>query len=372
MKKLFIKSFVKLLTFIVVLGCFKENATLTFSADMIQRVNDRSMEGKIFVKGNEYRMDIVENGEKLSILVDRASAKQKVIVHSKKVAQEYLNASEKSLNNNPFENFKYQLEIGSADTIGSEIINGYECLKIEVSNENKKILTAWISDKLNWPIKIETADKPNNDVDLSNIKEGEVVEADFFKVPEEYTLHPFKEEMPKELPDIRKMKEAVLAQVEKKGIELETEEGKIAVRGFGATVLARYFPGWRFFRVVRSGEKKDSIPLGFKPVGTAIVSGDIETIYLLNSPDSDSPIDIGLKIFHSDRIKLNNEREVETFGKALAILYFVGVGVREVEPLGANKWKISLGKTSRGEGFFIITLNKRGEVKGIEYKSKVK
>jgi len=372
MKEQFIKSFIRLLTFIVVLGCFKETAILTFSADMIQRVNNRRMEGKIFVKGNEYRMDIVENGEELSILVDRESGKLKVIVHSQKVAQEYLNTSEKSLNNNPFENFKYQLEIGSADTIGSEIINGYECLKIEVSNENRKILTAWISNKLNWPVKIETADKPHKDVDLSNIKEGEIVEADFFKVPEEYTIHPLKEETPKELPDIEKMKEAVLAKVEKNGIELETEEGKIAVRGFGATVLARYFPGWKFFRVVRSGEKKDSIPLGFKPVVTAVVSSDVETIYLLNSPDSDLPIDIGLKIFHSDRIKLNNEKEIETFGNALAMLYFVGVGVRGVEPLGANKWKIALGKPSQEEGFFIITLNRSGEVKGVEYKLKVK
>jgi len=373
MKKRFIKKSIAILVFIMVVGCLKDTNTLTFSADMVHSLNNRTMEGKIFVKGNEYRMDIVENGEELSILVDRASGKQKVVVHSQKLVQEYLNTSEKSLNNNPFENFKYQLEISSADTIGSEIINGYECTKIEVYDDNKKMLSAWIADTLNWPIKVKTAGTPSKDVTLNNIKEGVVVKGNLFKMPEGYTFQPLKEEteeVPEERPDIRKMKEEILVRIKKRGIELETEEGKLAIREFGGTVLSRYFPRWSFFRVIRRMEKTDSIPLGFKLILPAVVSRDIETIYLLNSPESDSPIDIGLKIFNKDKIKLNNEEEVKSFGKALALLYFVKVGVREVSLLNPDVWKVSLGTRYKEEGSFIITLDRSGALKGIEYKLK--
>jgi len=170
MRKHFITRVFTVLAFIIVCGCFKDTTTLTFSADMVQKVNNRRIEGKIFVKENEYRMDIKEGKEELSILVDRESGKQKVIVHSQKIAQEYLNTSDKSLSNNPFENLNYLFKRGSSDTIGSEIINGYECTKIEVFNDRKKLLTAWVSDSLNWPLKIVTEVNPSKDVELSNIK----------------------------------------------------------------------------------------------------------------------------------------------------------------------------------------------------------
>jgi len=331
------------------------------------------MEGKIFVKGNEYRMDIVEDGENLSLLVDRTSGKQKVVVHSQKLAQQYLITSDKSLNNNLFERFKYYLDKGFTDTTGSEIINGYKCTKIEVYDDDKKILSAWIADTLNWPIKIKTADTPSKVVTLNNIKEGAVVKGNLFNLPEGYTLQPLAEENKKteKRPDIKKMKKEVLARIKKKGIELETEKGQIAIREFGGTTLSRYFPRWRFFRIIRTIEKTDSMPLGFELVLSAVVSRDIETIYLLNSPDSDSPIDIGLKFFNKDKIRLNNEKEAAVFGKALALLYFVKVGVRETSLLSPNVWEISLGTRYKEIGSFIITLDKSRALKGVEYKLKV-
>jgi hypothetical protein len=380
MRLRFFKSFIAVLAFIVVLGCFKDATTVTFTADMVQKINTRRIEGKIFVKGNEYRMDIKEGEENISILVNGESGKHTVLVHSQKAAHEYLKTSNKSLSNNPFENFNYLFEQASPDTTGSEVINGYECAKIEIFKDNKKLLTAWVSDTLNWPIKIVSEVKPRKDVDLSNIKEGEVVKGNLFKVPKEYKFFPIKEtkkekpefkEEKKEPVDIRKMKETVLKKLEDNGIERETEGGKIEVRQFGGTIVSRHFPGWKFFRVIRKKETEDSTSSGIIHVVNAAVSVDIKTVYLLDSPVSDTSIDIGLKIFQNDKIKLNNEEEVENFGNALVLLYFVGVRVEFVEYLGENKWAIYILTPSKKIGSFIVEVKSSGEIKGIDYKSQI-
>jgi hypothetical protein len=376
MKKRFIKSSIVALAFIMVFGCLKDTTTLTFSADMVQWVSTRRMEGKIFVKGSEYRMDIKEGEENLSILVNRESGKQKVIVHSQKVVQEYLNTSAKSLNNNPFENFNYMIENDSSAKAGSEIINGYECTKIEVFNKGKKLLTAWVSDTLNWPIQITTAIRPSKDVKLSNIKEGEIVQGNLFEVPEGYKINSLPERKEgasqvKEVPpDIDKMREAVLEKVKEQGIELKTEEGKIATREFRATVLKRYFSGWKYFRVVRSKKTNGGTSSEDVPLMTAVVSNDSKTIYLLNSPDTDMSLDVVLKLLQNPGKKLDNEEALKDFGKALALLYFIGAKVESVESLDRNKWAVNLVTHSEKSSFFIVTLNRNRNITGVNYKIK--
>ncbi len=379
MRKHFMTRFFTVIAFIIVCGCFKDTTKLTFSANMVQNVNNRRIEGEIFVKENEYRMDIKEGKEELSILVDRESGKQKVIVHSQKIAQEYLNTSDKSLSNNPFENLNYLFKKGSSDTIGSEIINGYECKKIEVFNDRKQLLTAWVSDSLNWPLKIVTEVNPSKDVELSNIKEQEVVKSSLFKVPDGYKLSllPEKkkdkqqiEQKREPLPDIGKMKKVVLEKLGEKGIELETEDGTIEAREFGATVLRKCFSGWRYFRIVRSKETKDKTSSGGIHIMNAVVSNDITKVYFLNSLDADTTLDMGMELFNNREIKPDNEKTVTDFGKALTLLYFVGTRVDDVEPMDGKKWVVNLINLSGKRSFFIITLNKDGNIKDIEYKIK--
>jgi hypothetical protein len=379
-----IKSLMAALTLLMVIGCSKSSTVVSVTADMVQDVNNRQIEGKIFIKGNEYRMDINEKKEKLSILVNRESGKQQLLIHSQKVAQEYLNTSSKSLSNNPFEYFNSLLEQYSSREEGTEVINGYECKKIEVYRGDKKLSTAWISKELNWPIKIETAMKPIKDIDLKNIKE-ETVKASLFQVPKDYKFYPLpepkkenpqdkeklKQEKLKRLEDVKKMKEAVLKKLEEQGIERENKDGEIGVREFGATVLKMHFPDWKFFRVVREKETEDSSSSGSIWVANATVSKDIKTVYILESPKADTPVDIRLKIFQNQNIKLNDEKAVEKFGKALVGLYFRGTRIEDVESLGENKWAIYLRTGSGDLSGFIVKVNNSGEVTELDYKLQI-
>ena len=115
------------------------------------------------------------------------------------------------------------------------------------------------------------------------------------------------EEKPRRLVDVKKMKKAVLKKSEEQGIEKENEDGKLKVREFGASVLKRHLPSWKFFRVIR--EKKtvigDSTSLSSIPVMNAAVSEDIKTVYLIMRPKSDTSLDIELKMFQEQNIFLN-------------------------------------------------------------------
>ena len=373
MKIRFIRSVVAALILIIFFNCSTDSPPVSFTADMVQNVNNRRIEGRIFVKGNKYRMDIKEGEEELSILVDRESGKQQVLVHSERNAHEHLNTSPKSLSNNPFEYFNHLLENNSSRKGNIEVINGNKCRKTEVFRKDKKLATAWISDNLDWPVKIKTEFKPKKDVDLSNIKE-ETLDDSLFRVPEDYRFSPLPEtkkeksdieDKSEQTSDTNKTRENILKKLEEMGIKRENEEGTIKIWMFATTFLNRLLPGWEFFRIVREKEMEDSTSSVGIPVAKAVVSGDGKTLYILNSPKTDMLLADGLEIFQNQKINPNSEKDVEVFGRALTILYFEGSSINDVEYLGDGKWAVF---PRTDEGRFIVEVNDGGEITGLSYK----
>ena len=198
MNKKFIKSCITVLILFTAVGCPTNPAPKGFTADIIQKTNSHIEEGKIFVKGNEYRMDINEKGKDISILVNRESGKQKIVAHYRKSAREVLNTSVTSLSNNLFEFYNYLLQKDSSRIQGSEIINGYKCKKIEIYDKDESLLTAWISDSLDWPLKIKTQKETSRELELKNIKEVPIEEK-LFELPEDYKFIPFQESKKREV-----------------------------------------------------------------------------------------------------------------------------------------------------------------------------
>jgi len=373
----FIKSFIAALILLMVVGCPTNPTTKGFTADMVQKVNNQNIEGKIFAKENEYRMDIKERGEDISILVNRESGKQKIIIHSRKTAKEVLNTSNKSLSNNPFESFYYSLKKNSSREKGTEFINGYECKKIEVYKKDKILITAWVSDSLNWPLKIETAIGPPKEVELSNIKEMPV-EENLFQVPKGYRFSPLPEQKKEgtqskeKSVDIKAIKEIAFKKLEEKGIELETEDGTIKLRRIIISTLTKYFPGWYFFRINREKKVQGEISFSNIPVEKAAVSKDKKTVYIIESPETDMSLNKELKTLLDQDIKLNNEKAIKDFGRALVVLYFRETTVQGVEPLGENEWAIYDGTASGYLKGFIVKLDKNGKIAELNYKLKIK
>lgn len=377
----FLRMFVITLIPFIFHSCSKESSTtaaaVSFTADMITVIGNERREGKIYVKGNEYRTDVNENGEDLSIVVDRESGKHKVIVHSEKSAREAWNNRTVSLANNPFEAYNYSLKRYSSKEKGSETINGYECKKVEIFTKDRKLMTAWVAKKFNWPIKIITSLGPPRNVELRNIKE-EPVEEELFEVPEDYEFSPLPEtkkeqtgdkEKQKRLLDVKESKEAVYKKLEEKGTEMENEDGKIAVRSIFSSGLAKFFPGWHLFYITREDDLGGN-SFSYSPIKKAAVEKDNKDVYFLYEPETDTRLENGLKISQRQNIELKNKEEVEEFGKVLFTLYFKGSRNMFPESLGDNRWAIYI-SPDHSNGF-IVELNDNGEIVDLNYKLKIK
>lgn len=377
MCKKFIKCFSAILIISIVVSCHTNRTTKVFTADMVQKVNNRNTEGKIFIKGTDYRMDIKENGEDISIIVNRKSGKHKVIIHSEKTAREGLNYSQNILAINLFEALAYLTEKNTTKETGSETINGYKCKKIEVYKEDKILITAWVSDSLNWPLKIRTEVGPTKEVELSNIKEI-TVEGNLFQIPESYKFSPLPEpkkrktKSKEELINIEEIKQTALKKIEEKGIELENEDGKIELRSIIISNLARYFPNWYFFRVNREKKVQNKISLSEIPLEKAAVYKDKKTVYLIKSPEKDTSLDETLKTLLDKDVKLKSEEDIKKFGRALVTLYFREKTAQDVELLSKNEWAIYDETASGYLSGFIVKLDNKGKILELNYKSKIK
>lgn len=378
----FVRGLIVALLPLIVIFCSADSTVDGFTADMVQKIDNRTMEGKLFVKGNEYRMDLAENGEKLSILVDRGSGKTAIVIHSRKSAREIANSSLQSLSNNPFESYKTLIEKHSSRKKGSETVNGYECKKVEIYEGDKNLMTAWVSNKLDWPLKIKTEVEPSREVELKNIEEKDLTE-DLFQIPEDYELTPLpetkkeeapvEEEKPKETEDLTASKDAVFKKLEEKGIEQETEEGIINLTKVDASILTECFPGWHFFRVTREKELEGGgTSFGYVPVEKAAVSEDNKNVYILDSPGTSMPLKDGLTMLQYQGMKINNEEDVKKLGDALTTLYYRDSKVEGVESLGENEWAIYNGTAFGKLKGFIVEISGSGEITGLNYRLKIK
>jgi hypothetical protein len=373
-----IKIFIVLLTLLFVFGCPTNAIPGEFTANLIMGVGYLQATGKIFVKGNEYRMDIQEGKEEISILVNRRSKKNILIIHSQKTAKEFLNKSFQSQYNNLFEYYNFLFEKNTSSKKGSEVLVGYECKKIEVYEQDRNLATAWVSNKLNWPIKIEIKSSPKKYVTLHNIKE-EPVEDTLFQVPKDYSFVPLSEDKeeknsskmkPVKLEELGPKKRAVVDKLKEHGIEYTTKEGTMILRGFGASALSRCFPGWYFFLIERDNEgtHASSNISNMK----AAVSKDIKKVYIIYNPEADKSLNTGMEMVKEQNIKLNNEKDVKKLGKALLFLYFRGSKLENVESLGENEWAIYKKSSSAYSDGFILKTDTNGEITELKYKTKLK
>jgi Ca-activated chloride channel family protein len=125
-----------------------------FTAEMIEVRRNKTQRSMFYLQDNQYRMDFKEGGNHIAIIVNRNTGKTHLINFVEKIFQEINNDGSMSLINNPFESHAYTLKKYAATVVGTEKIKDIKCNKQEIRSDGKVILTAWISLKYNFPIKI--------------------------------------------------------------------------------------------------------------------------------------------------------------------------------------------------------------------------
>ncbi|MCK5784672.1 MAG: hypothetical protein KAH06_09500, partial [Desulfobacterales bacterium] len=157
---------------------------VSFMADMVVTEKGKQTTNKFFLLDNQYRMDTEDDGMALTILVNRENKKTRVIVPSRKIYLEFANDDLRSMLKNPFEAHLYSMKLYNVKTLGKEIVNNITCDKQEIDLDGQVVMTAWVSQKYNFPIKI--LNNLNDYVaELQGVREAHL-NSNFFKVPSDF------------------------------------------------------------------------------------------------------------------------------------------------------------------------------------------
>ncbi len=160
-----------------------------FSADINNTVRGTTTSGKIYVKGLKYRMEKVESGQRIFVIVDQEVNVTRAINVDEKAYIEMPCDDMKSLVNDPFQSLKYAIVIQEATVkpVGKEIVAGVECDKSTIVFSGTDYFTQWVSAKYDFPLKIIAHAADDMLVELTNITEG-AVDDKLFAVPKGYTF----------------------------------------------------------------------------------------------------------------------------------------------------------------------------------------
>ncbi len=162
---------------------FTSASAAEFTADVNQRLHGEDLTGKIFVKGEKYRLEQQDDkSRRMFIIVDQKANLTILADPAEKNYMETPSQDMLSLMNDPFQSARYMEGKYKKIFLGDEIISGFECKKLKYEAQGKEMMTVWKSRKLGFVLKIMLPDKKKSFIHLKNIKEGPLDEI-LFQVP---------------------------------------------------------------------------------------------------------------------------------------------------------------------------------------------
>ena len=163
--------------------CALPVAAAEFSADVLMNGGGHQMTGKIYVKGDNQRMEMNIPGGKVINIVNLTTGKMYTLMPAQKMYVEHQNLDDATIQD--IRKFKDGAP-PNAKKVGSETVAGYRCDVYQLQEDKDGKGKVWVSPKLKFPLKT-MAQTPTgqNEMRLSNIKEGGVSDS-LFKVPAGY------------------------------------------------------------------------------------------------------------------------------------------------------------------------------------------
>jgi len=180
------KKVAGLLIFLLILIPFPILAA-EFTADMALTTPQGDMTGKLFVKGQDIRQDLLISGMEITNLVDLDTGTLVNLNHQMKM---YVVApSNPAAIMGDSQKVEETLsQMADVEEMGSEDLNGYKCRKVRYRFHDKRygVSTMWFSEKLNYNIKIVNENEEGKTIILlENIREEEL-SPELFLIPSGY------------------------------------------------------------------------------------------------------------------------------------------------------------------------------------------
>jgi hypothetical protein len=178
---------IRLLSVLLLLACAAAPArAVSFSAELVDTRGGKTTTGTFNCQDKGYRFDLGEKDRQLTILVDGQSGTMRLLNPSEKTYYEAGPDDDLNRMANPFgayASFVRTIEVRAA---GTESIAGFKCTKQVLSKGGQVYLSAWVSEELGFPLKVEIPVYEHT-VELRNIKPGPQ-DAALFALPADYKL----------------------------------------------------------------------------------------------------------------------------------------------------------------------------------------
>jgi hypothetical protein len=136
--------------------------------------------------GDKYRYDFEMGGDKGIVIVDPANGKTAILFPSEKFVHFTETSSMISRSNDPVQAVITLKDRYTEKKLGQENVAGFDYDKTELYATDKKVFTVWFSEKLNFPLKIQSHIAKDTYMELSNITLQKITPS-VFEIPEGYT-----------------------------------------------------------------------------------------------------------------------------------------------------------------------------------------
>ncbi len=158
-----------------------------FKADMVRKIEGQKLDAKIYVKGDRYRMDQEQGGERIFVIVDQAKNLTRVFNPQLKQYMEMKSDSFESCMNDPFQSVKKTAATGKSKKQGVVQVGGRKCTDYVISLDGRDVMSQCVSDELSFPIRVTALTQGKRTVELLDVKEGALDDA-LFEMPAGYEL----------------------------------------------------------------------------------------------------------------------------------------------------------------------------------------
>ncbi len=172
---------------IFIMGSALSVLAASFSADLVMTEKGKTETEKFYLSGSNYRMEMIEDGKPTVVIADKKKNVHRLLDVNEKIFYEIPSDDWRVMSNDPFKAAEYMAKTYESRKEGREKINGMECEKQVVLADKEIIHAAWISKKLNFPIKLVTyyEGKERSVCELKNIKPGNLPK-NIFKPPADF------------------------------------------------------------------------------------------------------------------------------------------------------------------------------------------
>jgi hypothetical protein len=160
-------------------------ATADITADMVHKSPMGTFKGKMFLKGDNLRQEMIIKGEKQITIFRKDKGVVWILIPGQMMYMELSADSQKSMA--PVDPDELE-KMGKKTFIGKEKVNGHMCSKYHYTFNDPSIgdSTYWISEKLNFPVKMEMEMPSGHMVmEYRNIQEKTMPDS-IFNIPSGY------------------------------------------------------------------------------------------------------------------------------------------------------------------------------------------